>query len=172
MSGTSRAPNLRRTSSEANIRGRRSRAAFNDETEPTAMNAFRTSSRASASYAVPPTAVDVHAYVADNPFVSETTLEAWLRAGAVVRGSGSIIARDGGRYLLREAVRILGRRNGDVDPYGLTGRVSPLRELIREGAVISSDSVRIGPGVYDAEFGFMALRLGSADESGVNPAVR
>lgn len=133
------------------------------------MNAFRQTPHDPK----PPSAVtDVRARIAENAFLSDTTLEMWARVGLVVRGGGSIAARDGTRYSLRDAVRILGRRNGEADPYGLTGRVESLRDLIRQGASIANDGVRFGPCAYDVEFGFVALAQPSADESGANPIVR
>jgi hypothetical protein len=116
--------------------------------------------------------VNIRARLAENPFVGESVVDAWARAGLVARTGASMASADGSRFLLCEAVRIIGLRSGDVDPYGLTGRVAGLRELVRQGATISSDGVRFGSCDYDAEFGFVAHLVASADESGVNPAVR
>lgn len=133
------------------------------------MNAFRKNQHDSRPIAA---VTDVAARIAENPFLSESVLDVWVRVGVVVRAGGSIMTPDGARYLLRDAIRILGRRDGDADPYGLTGRVECLRDLLRQGATISSDAVRFGPGVYDAELGFLAVLLPSPDKSGPNAAVR
>jgi hypothetical protein len=133
------------------------------------MNAFRKTPHDSKALSA---GTDARAIIAENPFLSETVLDVWVRVGVVVRAGGSITTPDGGRYLLRDAIRILGRRDGDADPYGLTGRVECLRDLLRQGATISSDAVRFGPGVYDAELGFLAVLLPSPDQSGPNAAVR
>jgi len=95
--------------------------------------------------------------VGEDAFISEATLDGWVRAGSAVRVGGLLTARDGRRFLLRDAVRVLGRRNGDTDPYGFTGRVEAIRELIRRGAGISADALRLGPAVYDIEYGFLAV---------------
>ena len=54
-----------------------------------------------------------------------------------------------------DAVRVLGRRNGESDPYGWTGRVFPLRELLRLGAALGPDGCKLGSATYDVEFGVL-----------------
>jgi hypothetical protein len=109
--------------------------------------------------------------VGDQGFVSESTLEAWLRTGEVERAGALMTSRSGRRFVLRDAVRILGRRDAETDPYGLTGRVESLRDFLRQGAAISGNSLRLGAGIYDIEYGFIAVPMASADESGTNPRV-
>ncbi len=106
----------------------------------------------------PPAALPV-VRIGEDAFVSEITVDAWVRAGAAVRVGALLTVHDGRRLLLRDAVRVLGRRNGDTDPYGFTGRVDALRERIRRGASISLDALRLGPAVYDLEYGFLAVPL-------------
>ena len=98
--------------------------------------------------------------IGEDAFVSEAAVDGWVRTGAAVRVGGVLAARDGRRFLLRDAIRVLGRRNGDTDPYGFTGRVEAIRDLIRRGASISADALRLGPAVYDIEYGFIAAREG------------
>ena len=105
----------------------------------------------------------------DSGFVPDAVLDAWLRAGEATRAGAILALRAGPQFYLSDAVRILGRRNGDTDPYGFTGRVEAIRELIRQGATVTPDAVRLGPAVYDAEFGVIAQRVRSADESGPHP---
>jgi hypothetical protein len=94
--------------------------------------------------------------VGEDGFVPEAMVDGWVRAGAVARAGSCLRARDGHRLVLREALRVIGRRNGDTDPYGLTGRVDTLRDFVRRGATVSADALRLGPAVYDIEFGFLA----------------
>ncbi len=70
------------------------------------------------------------------------------------------------------AARVLGRRNGETDPYGLTGRVLALRQVLRQGGALFSDALRFGAAIYDVEYGAHAAETCGADESGVNPIVR
>jgi hypothetical protein len=94
--------------------------------------------------------------IAEDTFVSDATLDGWTRGGAAVRAGSQLTTHDGRRFSLRDAVRVLGRRNGDTDPYGLTGKVEAIRDFIRRGANISADALRLGPAVYDIEYGVIA----------------
>jgi hypothetical protein len=94
--------------------------------------------------------------VAEDAFISESKIQRWVRSGAATRAGTLLATSDGRRYLLRDAVRIIGRRNGDSDPYGLTGRVEALRDFVRQGATVSEGSLRIAHVVYDIEHGAMA----------------
>ncbi len=98
--------------------------------------------------------------IGEDAFVSEQAVDGWVRTGAAVRAGGVLAAHDGRRFVLRDAVRVLGRRNGDTDPYGFTGRVEAIRDFIRRGASISADALRLGPAVYDIEYGFITARQG------------
>ena len=100
--------------------------------------------------------------IEDGSFVSEATLDGWVRSGAASRAGAMLCVPDGRRYLLRDAVRVLGRRNGDTDPYGLTGRVEAIRDYIRQGATVSADALRLGPAVYDVEHGVIVARCDDA----------
>lgn len=104
-------------------------------------------------------------------FVSDAILAGWVQVGDVVRAGALLKVRDGRRYVLTDALRILGRANGETDPYGLTGRVSTLRDLLGQGATLSASSIRLGPAIYDVELGFIARQLASADESGPHPSL-
>jgi hypothetical protein len=95
--------------------------------------------------------------IGEDAFISETQLEAWLRGGVARRSGGLLTLGDGRRYTMRDAVRVLGRRNGDTDPYGFTGRVEAMRELVRRGATISVDALKLGQAVYDIEYGLLVL---------------
>lgn len=96
-------------------------------------------------------------HIGEDSFIPEAVVDGWVRAGAAARTHGVLAAPDGRRFLLRDAVRVLGRRNGDTDPYGLTGRAETIRDFIRRGAYVSADALRLGPAVYDIEYGFVAV---------------
>jgi hypothetical protein len=98
--------------------------------------------------------------IPEDAFLSEATVDGWVRSGAATRTDGVLTLSDGRRYALRDALRVIGRRNSDTDPYGLTGRVEPIRDFVRRGATISADSLRLGPAVYDVEYGFVAAAAG------------
>ena len=109
--------------------------------------------------------------IGDDGFVSDATLDGWLRAGHAVRAGAILSVRDGRRWLVQDALRVLGRRNGETDPYGLTGKVDSIRQLVRQGALVGGDGIRLGPAIYDVEYGVIAFPFGSPDESGANPKI-
>jgi len=119
----------------------------------------------------PPGSARTDARIGDDGFVSEAVLDSWVRSGAAARGGAMLTLRAGRRYVVQDALRVLGRRNGETDPYGLTGRVESIRQLVRQGALVSGDGIRLGPAIYDVEFGVIAFPFASADESGANPKV-
>lgn len=86
-------------------------------------------------------------------FVPEVQVDEWIRAGIVQREGSRLVFKDGRVHGWSDALRVLGRRNGESDPYGLTGRVISLRALIRRGALIANDGFRLGAALYDVEFG-------------------
>ena len=86
-------------------------------------------------------------------FIPETTLELWVRTGLAARDGAVLTFGDGRRYMLVEGLRILGRRDGESDPYSLTGRVLSLGAILKRGAVLSPNGARIGAATYDLEFG-------------------
>lgn len=107
----------------------------------------------------------------DDGFASDAQLASWLRNGAAVRAGAVLTTREGRRFMLQDALRILGLQSGEMDPFGLTGRVDTIRQLLRQGALLSAERMRIGQHSYDVEYGVLALPFASADESGANPRV-
>lgn len=106
-------------------------------------------------------------------FVSDSVLEDWKRSGVATVEGAQMTLSDGRRFALVDGLRILGRRNGDSDPYGLTGRVLSLRSVLRRGGMLSHDGVRLGAAIYDAGFGVIAEPLeGEARASQPPPTVR
>ncbi len=88
-------------------------------------------------------------------FVAEVVLDGWQRRGSAQR-VGGVLWLEGDRvHDVVDAVRVLGRRNGESDPYGWTGRVFPLRELLRLGASLGPDGCKLGAAAYDVEFGVL-----------------
>ncbi len=89
-------------------------------------------------------------------FLPDATLEEWVRVGTASREGAMLVTRDGRRFVLVDGLRILGRRNGDSDPYGFTGRILTLRALLKRGALLSPDGIRLGAAIYDVQFGSVA----------------
>jgi hypothetical protein len=124
--------------------------------------------------------VDAGGAVLGDGFIADAQLDEWLRNGladrdATNRDEGVLQLSDGSRFSLVDGLRILGRRDGDSDPYGLTGRVMSLRSVLRRGGLLSSDGVRIGPAIYDAAFGVLLSLLAAssaAEEEESPPTLR
>jgi hypothetical protein len=87
------------------------------------------------------------------------------RVGCVLR------TRDGRRYALEDAVRVIGCARERTDPYGMIGIVESLGSLVRRGFVVSSRQIALNRVVYDVELGVLAHPLTDADETGVNARV-
>lgn len=103
----------------------------------------------------PPPASSIR--IPEGGFIPETMLDAWTRAGHASRSGPVLAMADGRSFVLQDAVRVLGRRNGDTDPYGLTGRVESLREFVKRGASVSAACLRLGQAVYDIEYGALSV---------------
>ena len=123
-----------------------------------------------ASSNPPPTLRDVR--IASDGFVSDAAIREWERTGAAVFTPGILACTDGRKFLLADALRVLGPRTSEMDRYGLTGRVSTLRELLSQGFILRDDCLRLGNEVYDVEYGFVARQMGSANESGAYQRAR
>lgn len=90
--------------------------------------------------------------IPEDLFLPDSTAQAWTRAGILAR-EGSRLVIDGRRFATVDGLRVLGRRNGESDPFGLTGRIMSLRSLLAKSAIVSGNGVRIGAVIYDVELG-------------------
>jgi len=72
-----------------------------------------------------------------------------------------VVESDGQGFVLFEAVRVLGRTDGDTDPYGLTGVVESLCELLRAGATLTAEMMQLGSACYRIERGVIAISEGA-----------
>lgn len=87
-------------------------------------------------------------------FISDTILTTWTRTGIATRTGNAVALRAGADLVLTDALRVLGRRDGESDPYGLTGRVLTLRSLMDRGATLHTNGIRLGASTYDIELGY------------------
>ncbi len=88
-------------------------------------------------------------------FIAEVVLDTWTRTKRARRVGGVLWLDDHHIHDVVDAVRVLGRRGGDSDRFGWTGRVFPLRELIKLGAAIGPDKATLGSVSYDIEYGVL-----------------
>lgn len=90
-------------------------------------------------------------------FLGERELADMLFRREVRRVGRGVVESQGKGYLLYEAVRVLGRRDGGSDPYGLTGTVEAREELVRAGARFAADTMVLGSASYRVERGVIAV---------------
>lgn len=102
-------------------------------------------------------------------FLPEYLLQRYLELGFVQRIGPRQIATPQQRYILQDAVRVLGPRSQESDPFGLTGHVSPTRALLERGFELSRRQLSWGRYRYDMEFGFLVHPIADADSSGPRP---
>ena len=105
-------------------------------------------------------------------FVTDDQLHGWVANGHAARAGIKLSLRDGRRFVLLEAVRVLGNVDSETDPYGFTGHVDTLGAMLKRGFVMSAERIALGRRVYDVEYGWIAEPMADADRSGVNPTVR
>lgn len=103
-------------------------------------------------------------------FLPDATVEEWVRTGGATRDGAMLVLRDGRKFVLIDGLRILGRRNGDSDPYGFTGRILTLRALLKRGALLSPDGIRLGAAIYDVQFGSIAESVDDVARASARPS--
>lgn len=111
-------------------------------------------------------------------FVPNELLNSLIDEGRAARAGAILNTNDGRSYVLQDAVRVLGRvpnsRSGS-DPFGFTGMVATLAELLDRGFVLSAQHIALGRSVYDVEHGALCQPLNDSpatpDDSGVNRAL-
>jgi hypothetical protein len=100
-------------------------------------------------------------------FVPDDLLASLLRAGHATREGALLEDREGRRYLLEDAVRVVGCREQDNDPYGYTGMVESIGTLLRRGFVVSAHRMAINRLSYDIELGVQVQPLALDEHTAV-----
>ncbi|MCU0690266.1 MAG: hypothetical protein MUF54_02575 [Polyangiaceae bacterium] len=94
-------------------------------------------------------------------FLSVIDLEQQIRdRNAVLDGSILSLADTGERYVVRDAVRVLGPVQG-TDVFGMTARIVPIAELLAMGATLSAHTMRIGRMQYELQSGLLVQLIPS-----------
>ena len=92
-------------------------------------------------------------------FQSVADVDAQVRdRRARLDGAILTVASTGVRFVLRDAMRVLGAERG-VDVFGMTGRIIAVAELLAMGATLSANALRIGTVKYDVQPGYLVQSL-------------
>lgn len=105
--------------------------------------------------------------VLEEGFVSDDVLAGLIARGLVAIDGSIASTRDGKRYALEGAVRVLGLISRETDPFGYIGRIEPLRALIQRGFVMSAARIALGRICYAVEYGAVCQPIAGFDQSGV-----
>jgi hypothetical protein len=98
-------------------------------------------------------------------FFPQSALDQWIVDGSVEVQDGELmIAGEGRRYRLAEAVRVLREVSGAGDGHELVGRVKALDYLDQLGAEIVEGSMLLGEAAYDVEPGWLGIPVGTFAE--------
>ena len=100
-----------------------------------------------------------HDDVDSDGFLPATELAVLARAGAVSVEGALLHGSDGRRYLLIDAVRVLGVVTRDTDPFGLIGSIVPLRQLLASGFAVTAGQMALGRVAYAVEQGVVCQAL-------------
>jgi hypothetical protein len=122
---------------------------------PVASRPFATRAHIPSLSAVedPPAIEELH-----KGFISDQRLADLLFQRRVMRVGRGLVEAEGRRYVLENAVRVVGRQDRQMsDPYGLAGTVEPFDELVRAGAQFTGRHMHLGSVVYRVERGVLAL---------------
>ncbi len=111
----------------------------------------------------------VKARLAMDGFIPDELLGSLLEAGLASAAGCMLYTTDGRKYVLQQAARILGTTTGNTDPFGFTGLVESLGDLLKRGFVMSAERMALGRQIYDVEYGVLAHPIQQPDDSGVNP---
>lgn len=126
-----------------------------DELQPEESGIIPTPQRAiSRPLAAAPTGEDAPL---QSGFISEQRLADLLFRRCVTRVGPGVIAASGARYAIHEAVKVLGRVDGQSDPYGLAGAVESMAALTRAGGHLSGRTLTLGSASYRVERGVIAV---------------
>jgi hypothetical protein len=111
--------------------------------------------------------------LAVDDFVSEERLRLLVARG-LGRCDGCLLElRDGRRFAMLDAVRIIGHVTQETDPFGMIGMVLTLGSLLRRGFTLSAGRMMLGRHVWDLEHGFLLEPMAAdPDASGINPVVK
>lgn len=89
-------------------------------------------------------------------FFPETAVNRWVAIGdAVLTGQELYLRREGARYRLVDAVRVLGEVTGTPDRFDVSGKVKTVGFMTELGAEVLGDSMVLGDSVFETVIGWL-----------------
>jgi hypothetical protein len=93
-------------------------------------------------------------------FFPQTLVDRWVTTGeAALNGSELNVWREGTRYRLMEAVRVLREVTGTPDRFDVAGRVKTVGFVTELGAEVLGDSMVIGDNAFETVIGWLGTPL-------------
>jgi hypothetical protein len=93
-------------------------------------------------------------------FFPQVVVDRWVATGeAVLRGSELTLRREGTRYRLVDAVRVLGEVTGTADGFDVAGRVKTVGFVTELGAEVLGDSMVLGDNAFETVIGWLGTPM-------------
>ena len=93
-------------------------------------------------------------------FFPQTLVDRWVTTGeAALSGSELHVRREGTRYRLIEAVRVLREVTGTPDRFDVSGKVKTVGFVTELGAEVLGDSMVIGDNAFETVIGWLGTPL-------------
>lgn len=93
-------------------------------------------------------------------FFPEAAVNRWVAIGdAVLTGQELYLRREGARYRLVDAVRVLGEVTGTPDRFDVSGKVKTVGFVTELGAEVLGDSMVIGDNVFETVIGWLGTPM-------------
>jgi hypothetical protein len=93
-------------------------------------------------------------------FFPQTVVDRWVATGeAALSGSVLTLRREGTRYRLVDAVRVLGEVTGTADRFDVAGRVKTIGFVTELGAEVLGDSMVLGDNAFETVIGWLGTQM-------------
>jgi hypothetical protein len=93
-------------------------------------------------------------------FFPQTLVDRWVATGeAALSNSVLTLRREGTRYRLVDAVRVLGEVTGTPDRFDVAGRVKTIGFVTELGAEVLGDSMVLGDNAFETVIGWLGTPM-------------
>jgi hypothetical protein len=93
-------------------------------------------------------------------FFPQTLIDRWVATGEVaLAGTELTVRREGTRYRLVDAVRVLGEVTGTPDRFDISGKVKTVGFVTELGAEVLGDSMVLGDNAFETVIGWLGTPI-------------